>query len=67
MKTTLITKADAESGEYSFEYDADDFGKLYEVDVEMTAEGEDGREEFEDSTFFVAKIDGEWLVVWIED
>lgn len=53
--------------EYSFEYDADDFSKLYEVDVEMTAEGEDGKEEFEDSTYFVAKIDGEWLVVWIED
>lgn len=52
---------------YYLEYDADEISKLYEVDVEMTAEGEDGREEVEDNTYYIAKIDGKWLVIFVEE
>lgn len=53
--------------EHYLEYDADEISKLYEVDVEMTAEGEDGTEEVEDNTYYVAKIDGKWFVIFVEE
>ena len=50
--------------DYGIEYDADDFSKLYEVDVEMVAEGDDDEIDVGDGTLYVAKIDGEWFIVW---
>ena len=52
--------------DHSIEYDADDFSKLYEVEVEMVAEGDDDEIDVGDGTFFVAKVDGEWVIVWDE-
>lgn len=52
--------------DYGLEYDADDFSKLYEVEVEMVAEGDDDEIDVGDGTLYVAKIDGEWFIIWDE-
>ena len=56
---------DLEDDEY-IEFDADDFSKFYEVEVEMIAVGDDDEIDVGDGTFYVAKVDGEWLIVWDE-
>lgn len=56
---------DAED-DYGFEYDADEIKALYEVDVEINAEGDDGDYEILDSTVYVAKVDGEWGIIYIK-
>ena len=49
--------------EEGLEYDADDMKNLYEVEVTMAAEGDDGEVDIFDGEVFVAKYDGEWIIV----
>lgn len=49
--------------EAGIKYDEDDLSKLYLVDVTLTAEGDDGDVEILDGDVYVAKYDGEWLIV----
>lgn len=50
--------------DYGIEFDADDIKKLYKLDVTLTAEGDDGDAEILDGDIYVAKIDGEWGIIW---
>lgn len=50
----------------NIEYDADDIKKLYVVDVEMVAEGDDGKEDVEDGEFYVAKTDDGWGILYVD-
>lgn len=52
--------------DYGLEYDADDIKKLYEVDVEIIAEGDDGDYDVLDGKIYVAKVDGEWGIINVE-
>lgn len=51
--------------DYGYEYDADEIKKLYEIEVEMVAEGDDGDFDIIDGTVFVAKVDGDWGILCI--
>lgn len=52
--------------DYGFEFDADEIKALYEVDVEINAEGDDGDYEVLDGTVYVAKVDGEWGIISVD-
>lgn len=56
----FVDEAEDEEG---LEYDADDMKNLYEVEVTMAAEGDDGEVDIFDGEVFVAKYDGEWIIV----
>ena len=49
--------------EYGLEYKADDIKKLYELEVLMTAKGDEELELYE-GEIYVGKIDGDWYVLW---
>lgn len=52
--------------EENIEYDEDDMTKLYVVDVTFTAEGDDGDVVILDGDIYVAKYDGEWIIVELD-
>ena len=49
--------------EYGLEYKADDIKNLYELEVLMTAKGDEELELFE-GEIYVGKIDGDWYILW---
>lgn len=48
---------------YFIEYDEDEMTELYELDITMTAEGDDGSVELLDGEISVAKYEDEWVIV----
>ena len=42
-------------------------GRIYVVDVRMTAEGDKGSKELENGAFYVAEYNGKWGVIWIDN